>query len=533
MRAMERRRGRKASAARVPSGARMAPRAPRTRAPWVIAPFALGAFAWFAYQASALWLTYPIPWPDEALFSDVSVHLIRHGRLATDLYAEFFPSMREHYYLTPPLYHLMQAGWFALFGVSIGAVRSLSVLTALAVMIATYGIGRRLGLSRLVALVPSALLALDAVFLRASLLGRMDLLTLLFILLSIWLALDDPKARAGRRGGLSRRAFLLGLMSALAVLTHPIGFVAMAVGLGWAVTRLVSLHRGRESPPGDETPGGQPARIVLPLALGIALGLLPWGWYASRDLHAFVAQIGGQLQRKGSRDSILSCVSIESSQWGIDLRLVFGAWLAGIAGLALIPKRRDLLLVILGAQILLTAVILKSCEIWYPVYVLPLTYIGIGTALNTLGTRQAKQRVVGIAVAAIALVFAQQNMSRVSTLRRQREAFDAGAQYSSWCRAIGDFLPKNSEVLMDLLPTPYFGLDSREDLALRLFPPAGFKTSATDTTSSLEGIDYVISGRTLANPQLRTFLLSHGGLVAEIGERAGPGYYAAVIKVRP
>jgi hypothetical protein len=45
-------------------------------------------------------------------------------------------------------------------------------------------------------------------------------------------------------------------------------------------------------------------------------------------------------------------------------------------------------------------------------------------------------------------------------------------------------------------------------------------------------MDYVISGRSLANPQLRSFLLSHGQLVAEIGDRAGPGYYAAVIKVK-
>jgi hypothetical protein len=399
-------------------------------------------------------------------------------------------------------------------------------------MVATHAIGRRLGLSRLVALVPSALLALDAVFLRASLLGRMDMLTLLFILLSIWLALGNAKARSGWSGSLSKRAFLLGLTSALAVLTHPIGVVAMAVGFGWAVSTLVSLHRGRDSTQGDETSGGWPARVLLPLALGMALGLLPWAWYASRDLHAFLAQIGGQLQRKGSRASILSCVSIEGSQWGMDLRIVLGAWLAGVAGLGLIPNRRDWLPVILGAQILLTAVILKSCEIWYPVYVLPLTYIGFGCAFNTLGNPQVKRWVVGIAVAAIALVFVQQNMSRVSTLRRQREAFDAGAQYSSWCRAIGDFLPKNSEVLMDLLPTPYFGLASREDLALRLFPPAGFKTSVADTASSLEEMDYVISGRSLANPQLRSFLLSHGQLVAEIGDRAGPGYYAAVIKVK-
>jgi len=479
---------------------------------WILAPLALGAFAWFAYQASGLWLTYPTPWPDEALFTDVSVNLIRHGRFATDLYADFFPAMRQHYYLTPPLYHLVLAGWLGVFGVSLGAVRALSAITALAVLLVTYAIGRRLGLSHLLALGPSALLALDSVFLRGALLGRMDLLALLFLLLAIWLALGDSGGSARGIGSPSTRGFFLGLASAFAVLAHPVGIVAMAVAVGWTVMARPS------------------GRVLLPLALGMALGLLPWLVYAAQDFPSFLAQIGGQLERKGSRESILSCLSIESAQWGVNAWLVWIAWLAGLGGLGLASSRRRWVPILMGAQALVTLAVVTSCEIWYPVYVLPLTYLGFGCAWSALG-RPGHRRLAAFAVAAVALIFAQQNMNRVSKLRSQRDAFDVSAQYSEWCRTIGDFLPNGSRVLTDLLPTPYFGLTSRQDLALRLFPPSGFKRSAADSAAFVNGLDYVISGRSLASPQLQSFLMSHGRIVAEIGDRAGPGYYAAVIRV--
>jgi hypothetical protein len=497
---------------------------------WTIWPLALGALLWFAFNAGSLYLTYPAPWPDEALFADVSVNLLRHGRLSTDLYADFFPAMRLHYYLTPPLYHVLVAGWFGLWGIGIGALRAFSVLAAAGVMALTYAVGRRVGLSRTSAIVPSTLLALDAVFLRASLLGRMDVLALFLILLTVWLVQGGMAgAIQGRpRLALSQRAFLLGLTSALAVLTHPVGAVAVAISITWAIGTTVSSLSRPHSPPATA-----PLRtILLPTVLGLALGLLPWALYAFRDLPSFVAQVGGQLQRKSSRHSIASCLSIAASQWGIRPPIVFGGFLAGAFGLAFFSNRRHVGLVLLGIQVLITIIVVSSCEMWYPVYVMPLTYLGIGCAMSRLVDAPMWRRGLSVAFVALALLFAQQNMARVSRIRGPRSpVYGVDAGYSSWCEQIGDALPKDSVVLLDLIPTPYFGLASRSDLTLRLFPPAGFDIPAGEINRFLERMDYVIGGRALVNPEVRSFLQTHGELVAEIGERRGHGYYAAVIKV--
>jgi hypothetical protein len=377
--------------------------------------------------------------------------------------------------------------------------------------------------------VPCALLALDAVFLRASLLGRMDMLTLLLILLSVWLALGGASARgsSGEASSWSRRAFLLGITSAFAVLAHPLGAVSVAVTVGWVIAAILPAPGGRE-PTGE---AGRPARLVLlPALVGLVMGLLPWALYAARDVHAFVEQIGGQLLRKSSRDWG-SCFQIAAQQWGLHPGLVVGALLSGVVGLALAGIQRAPARILLAVHLLTALVVLTSCEIWYPVYMMPLTYVGVGYALSRLSEPLSWRRGLAMAIAALALYFAQQNMARVSAIRGSGPVFEeADGGYFAWCRALGEFLPARSTVLLDGLPTPQFGLAARKDLALRFFPPAGFDVPESRLLPFLEGVDYIVSGRALANPEVRSFAISRGVLVAEIGEREGPGYYAAVIR---
>ena len=497
----------------------------------LIPPLVLGALVWFVFNASVLYLTYPPPWPDEALFADVSANLLHHGRMSTDLYAEFFPSMRQHYYLTPPLYHVLLAGWFGLFGFGIGALRAFSLLVAFGVIGATYAVARQLGLSRTSAMVPSALLALDAVFLRASLLGRMDLLALFFILLTVSLALGSMRGptSGAPRLPLSKRALLLGITSALAVLTHPVGAVAAVVSVGWALAIAISSASERKAQATSIAPMRE---ILLPTFFGLAIGLLPWAIYAFRDLHAWMGQMAGQLQRKSSHEWMGPCLSILTRQWGIDSRLLIGAFVSGTAGLVIFCDRRPQGLTVVTSQILLTVVVLSSCEMWYPLYVMPFTYIGLGCAMSRLKQSAMWQRGLGVTITAVALWFAQQNVARVSAIRGPRSLFyGADSGYADWCRQIGECLPESSTVLLDILPTPYFGLAPRHDLAFRLFPPAGFKVPEAQIRPSLERMDYIVGGRALANPEVRSFAMSHGEIVGEIGERRGPGYYAVVLKV--
>lgn len=501
---------------------------------WAMVPIALGALAWFAYSVGVMHLTFP-PWPDEALFADVSKNLLHHGRMSTDLYGEFFPAMKERYYLTPPLYHVAVAGWFAVFGSGLAAMRFFSVLVAGGIFALVYALARRIGLSRAMALAPVSFLALDGVFLRASLVGRMDLPALFFILLALWIALGGEPGVSSDRRRLrpSQRSFLLGLVCALAVLTHPIGLVAAAICVGRAAAAAVSATSRRGDSPGPKGAAPRPVRdTLLPMLAGLAVGLLPWVLFALRDLPAFAEQMGGQLTRKSVRDWWGMGLPLALEQWDVNGRLVVTAWICGVAGLAIRAVRQPGCRLLLAAQVLITLVVLAGCEMWYPVYVLPLTAVGIACALGGVKGAAVWQRGAGVAIAVLAAWFLQQNAVRISAIREPRGlSVRADAGYFEWCRGISEFLPENSTVLLNLLPTPYFGLAERGGLALRFFPPEGFKVREGRYRPALERMDYIIGGRTLLDPEVREFVLAHGEIVGQIGERLGPGYYAAIVKV--
>jgi hypothetical protein len=162
----------------------------------------------------------------------------------------------------------------------------------------------------------------------------------------------------------------------------------------------------------------------------------------------------------------------------------------------------------------------------------PLTYVGLACGIGRFKGGQVWQRGVSVAVAALAVVFMQQNVARVSKIRAYRGLFErSDVGYFQWCEGIAQSIPANSRVLLDCLPTPYFGLATRKDLGLQFFPPAGFKVEEARYRPALQRMDYIVGGRSIVNPEVRAFAASHGTIVAEVGNRQNAGYYAQIIKV--
>ena len=153
-----------------------------------IVAIAVGCLLWFALSARTLLLQYPPVWPDEACFANPAINLLQHGRMSTDLLQGALPGAGQHTYWMPPLYFIYLATIFRLAGPNLVPLRVASFVPALAIMALTYLLGLRVGLGRYASLLPVALLALDAVFLRGALVGRMDMFALSLMMLALWSA---------------------------------------------------------------------------------------------------------------------------------------------------------------------------------------------------------------------------------------------------------------------------------------------------------------------------------------------------------
>lgn len=497
------------------------------------------ALASFGFYAKALLLKYPPVWPDEALFADAALSLIHRGILGTEVLSGTMPRIGERTYWMPPLYYFYLGGVFYIWGAGVVSMRLSSLAAALAVMALTCGVGLRSGLGRWLSLIPVCFLAVDTVFLRAALIGRMEMLTLAFILGALWLAMgsSDPEGYPGMK-----RSFFTGVASALATLTHPLGAVAPVAVMG--VRTLI--------------PAGSRSKTLSPIPAGMLLPVAPWAIYILQDWRDFLAQFGGQVVRKATYHPahphaawrvghVVRLLVANLAQYGANLRtpdevMVPLVLAAGFAGLCWAACRQKALLVLPVCQALTLIAVVLGREAWYPACLAPLTGVGIAHLI-----RRAERRVPWkMACASLAILlsawFAQRSLSRISQINYLRNTvYRSGTDYFEWCDAISKVIPSKSRVLLAVIPDPYFGLLSRSDLERREFLPARIPIDPQQYRRYLGDADYIISGPDQehenvvgsASPSepVNDFVRSRAKLVAVVGASPDEGYFARVYKV--
>ena len=482
----------------------------------------IASVAWFAFFAKALFLKYPPVWPDEACFANPAINLLYHGKMSTELLAGTLPGIGQSTYWMPPLYFLYIASVFRFTGPGLVPLRLASTAAALVVLLLTYLLALRSGLGGWVSLLPVCLVALDTVFLRGALIGRMDMLALVFILLSLWLATKSVSV------GYS---FLTGVACGLAALTHPIGAVAPVSVMAW---RLASRDT-------------RTLRCLLPLAAGILMPLLPWVAYILIDTSSFVGQFGAQLARKSAghasvnlTESFFRPIAQYAFPGGrlIDAIWEFPLWLIGIAGLGGTtfiehpkdcPARRCLLL-LGGCQAVIIALVLWSGEMWYTVYVIPITAIGVCHLLNS-GRSAVVWTGWRTAFTAVILIWAGGLL--FNNLQHTARLSQPDTDYVSWSSEIGRKIPRGSKLLLSIIPDPYFGLMGRSDLSLREFLPEKIPINDDRYWRYLMSQDYVIVGLGPRSPSatVEEFLRSNATLIDTVGRETEEGYFARIYRV--
>ncbi|MDE3105401.1 MAG: glycosyltransferase family 39 protein [Acidobacteriota bacterium] len=235
----------------------------------------LAMLAWYVTLSVAFVLRVR-PNNNEAWFANPAVDLLVRHTLGTPVLqgkGMWLDGIARHTYWTMPLYGLVQAPWYAVFGFSLVAQRMLTVVCGVGVLLCLFVLVRRLAGSG-AALLAVLLAAVDSELIRLSAQGRMDMLCALLGLggLAVYVTL--------RHRSLPLAVGVAHALGALACMTHPYG-VLPATSL-WALMLLLDARRMRLS-------------LLLLAVAPYAAVLLAWGMYIQRDRSSFVSQFVGNM----------------------------------------------------------------------------------------------------------------------------------------------------------------------------------------------------------------------------------------------
>jgi hypothetical protein len=280
-----------------------------------------------------------IPWCDEAWFACAGFNLAAHGRLTTQVIAPAPDDpktigLAQHTYWVMPLHLVFQAGWYRLFGFSLFALRSVSILWGLVALCSWFWIIQTLAGDVRIAVLTVGLLGTDYVFILRAADGRMDMMSaaLGYAALAVYLVL--------RNRSLNLAVLCAHSLVVLSGLTHPNGGLLSLAGVVF-----LTLYYDRASVRWHHA-----GLAAIPYLAGAA----GWSLYILEDPRLFLTQFGGNASgrlgllnpwRALQREVMERYLPVFGFQPGspaaakIKLLLLTG-YVAGIAGTLSVPELR-------------------------------------------------------------------------------------------------------------------------------------------------------------------------------------------------
>jgi Dolichyl-phosphate-mannose-protein mannosyltransferase len=403
--------------------------------------FVAGVSVAYIVVSMSLLLSWPLLWPDEAIFADTARNVLISGHPSTTL----IDGMESGSYWQPPAWFYCMAPVIGFLGYDVVPLRLVSMLIGLFILWATLLLARQLGMSNWVSRCAFLLLAFNPNFVNYVKLVRMDGLCTLFTLLGLNAYVTFCRNRKTMPLAAS------GALFGLAILTHPLGVIGPAsVGCHALVDRI------RESRPNFRT-------FLWIVAPGVVAAAI---WYLSAGNDAdFWVQIRFQMERKSGQFplSLISFVERYRSLPFFGLLIPAGlvsAWKRVHRAPSTLP-----LLLALGATISTIAVAL-SFVIPYHVYCLPFLSIACAGFLERYWRRDRPIRCVASAVmiavlcnfAAYFLFF---HYEFHGALRQETD-------YAAFTAKISEEIPQGATVCITGYPCAYWGL-IRLNRGYRLF----------------------------------------------------------------
>lgn len=436
----------------------------------IIACFLLGLLP-FLIRTPLTFLTDPPPWPDEAIYVDIVKTLNETGTLATNIYGPAYPGMTKAATYYPPVYFYVLAEWTRLFGYSIIAVRMLSIIVMSIVLVLLFSLFLKLSKNPWIAAAGLLILTTDLFFTRTAKIARMESLVFLFGTAAIWLYAHHvggthgrvPKINPvssktrkkpftmdslvsgtsiqgrnwiifGREIGDRPHAWLVGILAALAALTHPMGLLThIVIGLRIIFSKRSTLL----------TTSYQLLTFIAPTFIGALL------WIVSMipvwDI--FRAQWAIQILRKTLSEPYIFFLWRTNSAF-----LLVSLVVLIIFGVMLLFRHTRNAAILLGISI---GWALWGREMWYIAYITPFVAYAVVSLL-----KEEKTRGIGLLLAGALIITNLHLLQDTQSLVMSPTSPISLTPYGAYTTAIADKIPKAARVLVSAIPDPSFGLSS-------------------------------------------------------------------------
>ncbi len=464
----------------------------------------------------------PPVWPDEALYADSALNIIKHGQAGTSLAGNLYPYAKEYNFSYPPLFLNSVAEVFRLTNFSIYSQRLFSLLLSLGVLVGLYLFARELISSEGRWILPLLLIfvSFDYTFSRAAHISRPEIMVLFFSIPSL-LFFEKEFSSGGKRTGTGASSVLAGFFAALAVLTHFIGaFLPIAEGIFLLLIYRLKIFRVQK---------------IYVYCATFALTLLPWVFSIISHWNIFLLQVSASFARKVSDETwLLTAFSTQPTT--IKLLYVFYLLTTVIFVIKTFNDKspaKTLLSVTLDASWLVSIV---GKQFWYYVFPVPFIYLAAALIVNDLingwgKMDQSLRKMWLLIMTPLILIAAGVSLFLQFTLLST--SGDVYYRYNEYSQAILAGIPAGWSVFMSAIPDPYFALKTRNSNALYEFP--SLSVPRDKYLRLLDKTDYVVYNGSyeemVFGNLLNSYLQKNYDTIVKIGQPGG--YQALVIKLKP
>lgn len=476
----------------------------------------------FWLNFAIFFLKDPPVFPDEVIFSSLAKNLIENGTTKTNLLGGILPEVDQSWlnYRLSLYFHLL-GRWGEIFGDSIESIRSLSLLAGFFSLTTFFFICRLIFHQNRLAFEGTFLLSINVIFGRASRLARMEIFTLLFLLVSLFfllLAFKQPK-----------KIFLISaaFSASLSSMTHPIGLISLLI-LVLAILASSGFHFSQT----------KISKLIL-VAETIFLTYLSWIVLNGENLWSLLSTYQTHLQ-----DKITPKITFAWLLFSNDLswRFLFLVYLAIAFSFFLFfvrTKGKKYFLIMISLIISVGAAILAK-ESSYLIYFQPFVILALLVLVEKYFQSDFSiWKKVPLLLTILFIIshlniqfFHNDNLGINNNWQKSSWASLKNDDYQKFSNLLAAKLPqdKKATVFISAVPDPYFGLKNQSNLIFYetvdpsvLIPDSAYK-------QLLDLVDYLII---TWSPHL--YLTSYINQNTESFRKISQdnGYQATLIKLKP